>query len=71
MNFGYPEVGYTPANLRHFIAQNGLLQRDVAAILGVSERSVRAWLADPEKPTHKDMPYEKWGRLLAWQPEKS
>lgn len=67
----YPEIGYTPANLRYFITQNGLMQKDVAAILGVGERSVRAWLADPAKSSHKDMPYEKWTRLLAWQPEKS
>lgn len=67
----YPEIGYTPANLRYFIAQNGLLQKDVAAILGVSDSSVRKWLADVEKPSHRDMPLEMWRKLLAWQPEKS
>lgn len=65
----FPEIGYTPQNLRHFIGLHGLRQKDVAEILGVNERTVRAWLATPEKPTHKDMPYEKWARLWAWQPE--
>lgn len=67
----YPEIGYTPANLRHFIAQNGLLQKDIAVILGVNERSVRMWLAETDKTSHRDMPLEQWRKLLAWQTEKS
>lgn len=67
----YPEIGYTPANLRHFIAQNDLKQKDVAAILGVKERAVRAWVAETETPTHRDMSLEMWRKLLAWQPEHS
>lgn len=65
----YPEIGYTPANLRHFIAQNGLLQREVASILGVSDNAVRKWLAETDKTSHCDMPLEQWRKLLAWQPE--
>lgn len=67
----YPEIGYTPANLRYFIAQNGLLQKDIAAILGVKERAVRAWVAETNTATHRDMSVEMWRKLLAWQPEKS
>lgn len=67
----FPESGYTPKNLRHFIAQHGLLQREVAKILGVSDSIVRKWLADVHLPSHRDMPLEKWLKLLAWQPAPS
>lgn len=67
----YPEIGYTPANLRFWIAQHGLLQKDVAAILGVSDSIVRKWLVELDKPSHRDMPLETWRKLLAWQPENS
>lgn len=67
----YPEIGYTPQNLRHFIAQNGLLQKDVAAILGVNDRAVRAWVAETDTHTHRDMSVVMWRKLLAWQAEKS
>lgn len=65
----FPEIGYTPKNLRHLITQRGLLQREVAEILGVSDSMVRKWLADVHLVSHSDMPLEKWLKLLAWQPE--
>lgn len=65
----YPEIGYTPANLRFWIARNNLLQKDVASILGVSDNAVRKWLMELDKPSHRDMPLEMWRKLLSWQPE--
>lgn len=65
----YPEIGYTPANLRHWIDLHGLLQKDVAHILGVNERAVRMWLTETDKTSHRDMPLEQWRKLMAWQPE--
>lgn len=66
---GYPEIGYTPKNLRHWISVHGVLQKDVAVILGVNERAVRMWLAETDKPSHRDMPLGQWRKLMAWQPE--
>lgn len=61
----YPETGYTPANLRHLLGVLGITQADAARYLGVSDRTVRKWLADPDKPSHTDMPLLQWCKLSA------
>ena len=62
MNF--PEIGYTPANLRYVLEQMGWTQKELAERLNVSLRGVQAWVADVDKPAHRDMPVSQWQALL-------
>ena len=55
---GYPETGYTPANLRHLRRQHQLTQT------GVARRTVQQWEAALDKATHADMPHRQWVELL-------
>ena len=61
----YPETGYTPANLRHLLGILGMTQAAAANYLGVSDRTVRMWLAETDKPSHTDMPLLQWRKLSA------
>lgn len=61
----FPEIGYTPANLRHLIQLLGETQTKVAEQLGVSPRVMRTWLAESDKPSHRDMPLHQWRKLLS------
>lgn len=61
----FPEIGYTPANLRRLIEHLGWTQAQAAAHLGVAERSIRMWLAETDKTSHRDMPLQQWRILLA------
>jgi len=61
----FPEVGYTPANLRHLIESKGWTQKEVAALLGVADITVRQWLMALDVKSHRDMPLKKWYQLLA------
>ena len=63
----YPEIGYTPANLRYWIEQHGLTQAQTAEYLGVQTRTVRMWLTETDKTSHRDMPLEKWRLLQQYQ----
>ena len=65
----FPEVGYTPANLRHLIEQRGWTQAHAAELAGVSPQTMRRWLAAVDTPSHADMPLNKWLALLQ-NPEK-
>ena len=74
----FPEVGYTPANLRtllalagltHLIEQRGWTQAYAAELAGVSAQTMRRWLAAVDTPSHADMPLNKWLALLQ-SPEK-
>lgn len=62
MNF--PEIGYTPENLRYLLKEMGWTQKQLAEHLNVSLRGVQAWVADVEKPAHRDMPLNQWRALL-------
>lgn len=64
MTQGYPETGYTPANLRHLRAQYKLTQSELAKLAGVALRTVQQWEADLDRTTHADMPHKKWVALL-------
>lgn len=61
----FPEVGYTPANLRHLIESKGWTQKEVAALLGVADITVRQWLMALDVKSHRDMPLKQWQKLLA------
>lgn len=60
----YPEIGYTPLNLKHLREIYNLTQEDVAKILGVANRTVQQWEATPDKNTFATMPHKKWISLL-------
>lgn len=61
----FVDVGYTPNNLRVLIKHLGMTQAEVANHLGVTPRTVRLWLANPETATQRDMPYKQWQKLLS------
>lgn len=61
----YPEIGYTPANLRHLLGVLGMTQAAAAQYLGVSDRTMRMWLAETDKASHADMPLLQWRKLSA------
>lgn len=65
MNALFPEIGYTPANLRYLIDLLQLNQRETAQYLGVSLKTVQMWLAETDKVSHRDMPLHQWRKLLA------
>lgn len=60
---GYPETGYTPANLRHLRHQRHLTQTELGKLLGVALRTVQQWEANIDKATHADMPHRQWLEL--------
>lgn len=60
----FPEVGYTPANLRFLLESKGWTQKVFAEKIGKAERTVRQWLnTDLSNRNHTDMPHSLW--LLA------
>lgn len=56
----FPEVGYTPENLRYLIKLKGLTQMQVAELMTVNHSTVARWLNGSTT-----MPHEKWLKLLA------
>lgn len=61
----FPEVGYTPANLRYLIESKKWTQLQVSEILGVDISTVRRWLMPIGAKSRRDMPHETWIQLLA------
>lgn len=59
----FPDVGYTPANLRLLLKRTHTTQQRAAALLGVHERTVNSWCSALDKPQHTDMPSKKWVEL--------
>lgn len=59
----FPDVGYTPANLRLLLKRTHTTQQRAAALLGVHERTVNSWCAPIDRAQHTDMPSKKWVEL--------
>ena len=59
------EVGYTPTNLRLAIAELGVTQAALAAMLNVSPQAVRYWLMPVGTKSRRDMSHEKWLEVMA------
>lgn len=59
----FPEVGYTPANLRLLLKRANITQHRAATMLGVNERTVNSWCAPIDRAQHTDMPTKKWAEL--------
>lgn len=60
----YPELGYTPANLRHLRQEYGLTQAQVGKLVNTALRTVQNWEADVHTQNHSGMPHRKWVALL-------
>lgn len=60
----FPEVGYTPANLRFLLESKGWTQKQFADFLGVNLRTVGKWIADTSIKNHRDMPLLQWQKAL-------
>ena len=61
----YPEVGYTPANLRFCIESKGWTQKEAAQKIGVADITLRQWLMAVDVKSHRDMPLKKWNELAS------
>lgn len=59
----FPDVGYTPNNLRRLLEAANITQQECADLLKISLRTVNAWCAPLGVPTHSDMPISKWEEL--------
>lgn len=62
MNF--PDIGYTPANLRFLLEAQGICRKEAAEMLGVSIRTVHYWCSPLTDPHHRDMPARAWASLI-------
>ena len=61
----FPEIGYTPANLRFLIESKGWTQKEAAQKLGVADITLRQWLMAVDVKSHRDMPLKKWNELAS------
>lgn len=59
----FPDVGYTPANLRLLLKRTHTTQHQAALLLGVHERTVNSWCSAIDNSQHTDMPSKKWVEL--------
>ena len=64
----FPEIGYTPANLRFLIKSRGWTQAVFAEKIGVNLRTVGKWLADCSVKNHRDMSHKDWLKALELAP---
>lgn len=65
MMSNFPEIGYTPANLRFLLESKGWTQKQFAEKIGKAERTVRQWLnSDLSSRNHTDMPHSLWLEAL-------
>lgn len=67
----FPEIGYTPANLRHLISKLGMTQIAVAEMMGVNPHVLRTWLTEIDKSSHRDMPLCQWCKFLVFAQSKT
>ena len=56
----FPEVGYTPANLRFLLESKGWTQKQFAEKMGVTLLTVARWVADISVKNHRDMSHAQW-----------
>ena len=60
----FPDIGYTPNNLRVLIESTGLSQSAWAAENGYPLNRVQRWLISTDKTSHADMPLIEWQKSL-------
>lgn len=54
----------TPAEIRELLRSQGLSGSVAATLIGVTPRAIRYWLADPDQPGHRRIPYAAWRLLI-------
>lgn len=64
MRLGYHDSGYSPTNLQALLAEYGVSKKECAAMLGVSPNAVYKWAIQDTAPSHRDMPYRQWKKLI-------
>lgn len=78
INLEFLHTGYTPELFTKIMWERGLKREDVAEYL-LSDRTssdrtkletIHRWAASLDRPTHQDMPLEKWRKFLAWAATK-
>ena len=60
----FPDIGYTPNNLRALIESTGLSQTAWAVQNGYPLNRVQRWLVSTDKTSHSDMPLIEWEKCL-------
>ncbi|UOO89484.1 XRE family transcriptional regulator [Vitreoscilla massiliensis] len=60
----FPEIGYTPNNLRTLIESTGLSQTAWAEENGYPLNRVQRWLMSTDKTSHADMQLADWEKCL-------
>ena len=74
INLEFLHTGYTPEFFTKVMWERGLKREGVAEYL-LSDRTssdrtkletIHRWAAALDRPTHQDMPLEKWRKFLAW-----
>ena len=60
----FPDIGYTPANLRCLLEAQGISRPEAAEMLGVSIRTIHYWCSPLTDPSHRDMPARAWASLI-------
>ena len=62
------EIGYTPSNLRKIVEElsaNGMTQQKIAESIGAGRYTTLAnWMADFDQDRHRNMPQDKWRKIL-------
>jgi len=64
----FPEVGYTPANLRFLLHSKEWNQKQFSVYMDVNIRTVGKWIADTSIKNHRDMPHAQWQKALELAP---
>jgi transcriptional regulator with XRE-family HTH domain len=64
-----PKTSAHVAQLRQLMADNDLMQREIAELAGVSVKAVEGWLADPSAASHRAMSPRYLTTILALLPK--
>lgn len=60
------EIGYTPNNLRKFLLDSNISQKQAYEYLGKSRAAFERYLHDSNDPRHATMKHQDWKKLLSF-----
>lgn len=60
----FPDIGYTPDNLRAILREMNISMAKMAEYMGVSLTTVQCWCAAPTAQYFKSMGHLKWLEVL-------
>lgn len=58
------EIGYTPYNLKKFLDDKGISQKQAYDYIGKSRAAFERYLHSPDDPRHATMKHQDWVKLL-------